>query len=67
MKGKKLWEEFKTVFLLTKQMWQSQDEQYQELLRRVRKGEITKADYAWLISKVSRAIEFNINLLKIIT
>ena len=67
MKGMKLWHQFDKVFLLTEQMRQAEDVEYQEMLSRARAGGLTERDYDKLTSRITNILEFGPGSPKIIT
>ena len=66
-KGKRLWELFRTVVLLTEQMRQASDTEYHEILKRSHRGEMTDSDYLKLMKRMAAKIDFSPGCPKIIT
>src|SRR5437763_16087973 len=57
MKGMKRWHQFDKVFLLTEQMRQAEDVEYQEVMSRARAGGLTERDYDKLTSRITNILE----------
>ncbi|KAL7271378.1 hypothetical protein RUND412_005878, partial [Rhizina undulata] len=59
VEGARLWTKFYNKVLLTQQMRQAKDRDYDALLVRARNGELTEADYRALMSRLPTEIDVN--------